>query len=388
MTTTNIKPASSKILKMYYTDASVFTGYENYGENPPIATLKSTGVWKQLRCESGIAGIVFAKDAFMTPQYSSEILSDTPQIGLEKPEITVDQLHTAEFLTRHSLLLGSGFGTPITCTGDTTISTVTDDDTIIVAAATNFDEGDIVKITSATDVFKGYAEIEDITSTTFTLKNPVSGMLATDKVIGVTSYNTRLTADDKYYHLFIESDIGNFFVYWCKPSISLTTPLNEQLKISVKFQGDSTVKTTEVFSGFTNKTTDVVASLPTIANFKKAIIGADVCRSITSSNFTLTRENVRIASQCSDSMQGNGGSFNTGLKDGMVEVELLKYTDNYASYVVGSGIKIAAYNEKFAIFGDGKISNLSEFNEIDMQVRPKITVMLNAIEGKPIKVVI
>jgi len=386
MPTTNLKPASSKIARLYYCKASTFTSYLDYGQNPTEAILDSAGDWKQLRMESELSQAVFNSEPFMIPQSSSEILSDYPQEGLQKPEVTVDQFHTVDFEPRHIDLLKSGFGTKVTATGSTTISTVTDDSTIIVASATGLAIGDIIKITDASDVFKGYAEITNVVIATLTLKNPVVGMVATDKVIEVAYYNTRTTEDDEYYHLFLTTDLGSFFIFWCKPSIDIVTTKDELAKITIKFQGDSILKTTKAVSDLTI-TTDIAASARTTFNFKRVTIGDDVCRSIGMSTFSITRENVRIPSQCSESMQGNGGTFNTGVKASL-EVTLLKYPVNAANYYNGTQIKVVAYNDKIAIFGDGVISKMTEFNIADAQIRPTMSIELNAIESKPVKVVL
>lgn len=387
MTTNNVLAKSAKIARAYYTKASIFTDYEDFGQNPTEALLDSDGVWQQLRMESSVGTIMLTEEPFQIPQSSSEILEDYPVRGLQKPEITIEQHHTAELKTRHEGLLEAGFGAKTTSIGDTTISTVTNTSKIIVASGTGFAAGNIVKITSATGVFKAYVEISSIeTATTLNLKNPIAGMVATDKVIGVTSWNTRITGTDGYFHLFLETSLGNFFVYWCKPSISLNTELNALGKIIFKFEGSSYIKTTKAATDL-SITTDVLSSLPTVFNFKKASIGDDICRSIVSSNFQIARTSTRVLSQCSDDQQGTGAIFNQPAT-AKVDVSLMKWSDNYTNYVNGTQIKILAYNEKFAISGDGIIENMTKFNEADAQIRPSLSIKLNSIESKPLKVVL
>ena len=387
MTTTNILAKSAKIARAYYTKASIFTGYEDFGQNPTEALLDSDGVWQQLRMESSVSQIMLTEEPFQIPQSSSEILEDYPVKGLQKPELTIEQHHTVEFVTRHEELLKAGFGTKIACTGDTTISTVTNTSKIIVASGTGFAAGNMIKITSAAGILKGFVEISSIeTTTTLNLKNPVIGMIATDKVVGVTSWNTRITETDEYFHLFIETSLGNFFIYWCKPTISLNTELNMLGKLITKFEGSKYIKTTKAASDL-SITTDVLASIPTVFNFKKVSIGDDVCRSITTSNFQIARTSTRVPSQCSDDMQGTGAVFNQPAT-AKVDVSLMKWSDNFTNYENGTQIKVLAYNEKIAISGDGVIENITKFNEVDAQIRPSLSIKLNSIEGKPLKVVL
>lgn len=385
------KGLSSSILKAYYTDTSIITGFLNYGDVPTEAALDSLGVWQEFSCINSPSTINFAKEPFKITQYSSEILSDEVQKGLEKPEVLLEQNHTVGdtgFAKIHEGLIENSFGKKSgNSTGTTTIASKTSDSVIVLTAATNFAEGDIIVVKSATDVLKGKTEIIDLTTATITLKDEILGMVAGDKVTNVSYFDSRaLSTDDKYYHLFLQTTIGNFFVLWCKPSMSIITTLNELTKISVKFLGDKTLKTTKVNTDLT-VTAQVRVPLKTVNNFNRVIAGTDTCRNVVSAIFTITKDNVRIPSQCSVSGQGNGGCFNQAVA-ATLELTLNKYPESIASYEANTEISVTAYNESVMFSGYGLISNLKEFNEADKQLRPVLSIELNAIELKPLKVVL
>ena len=294
---TTIAGKSSKKFRVFYCDSADLTGYTDYGQVIPESVLDSSGVWKQLRTSAPLSNINLLQDPFKTPQSGTKILADIPQAGLKAPDCNFEvMLHTG-FESAHLALLKTGFGKYTAKTGSTTIATVISDTSFTLTSATGFSIGDIVKVLSATDEFKGYGVISNLAAVTVTLQNGISGLLAADKITSESYYDMQEVTDNKYYHLFIETEIGNFFVLWNKVSIDLTTVSKEILKLSLKFAGGNFFKTAKTYADLGTTTLESQVLKHEIGNFNKVIVGADTCRKVVTSVFTITRENTRIHSQ-------------------------------------------------------------------------------------------
>jgi hypothetical protein len=287
----------------------------------------------------------------------------------------------------HPLLFKTGFGKLVAKTGSTTIATVASDTGFTLTSATGFAIGDIVKVTDASDVFKGFDVVANLSSVTVTLVNGITGLLATDKITSESYYDMQEITDDKYYHLFVETEIGNFFILWNKVSIDMTTEANVLLKDTFKFSGGSFVKTTKTYADLDTTTLESQVLKHTIGNFEKAIIGGDTCRKVVKSTFTITRENVRIESQCSEDKQGNGGAFNEGVV-AVLDLQLNSYPEVLTNYAAGTSFDVLAYNQDLCIVGKGVVDSRVMFAENNNMIQPTVKIELNAIDGSPLRIVI
>lgn len=383
----NIQGNSSKKFRVFYCDSSVLTNYTDYGQIIPETTLQATGVWKQLRVMSPLSSINLAQEPFKVMQSGTKILADIPEAGLQKPETVFDIMMHSGLEAAHPLLFKTGFGKLVAKTGSTTIATVASDTSFTLTSATGFAIGDIVKVLSATDEFKGFDVIANLATTTVTLQSGIAGLLATDKITSESYYDMQEVTDDKYYHLFVETEIGNFFILWNKISIDMTTEANVLLKTTFKFSGGSFLKTEKTYADLDTTTLETQVLKHTIGNFKKAVIGADTCRKVVKSTFTITRENVRMDSQCTENAQGNGGAYNDGVV-ATLDLQLNSYPEVLTNYEAGTSFDVLAYNSDLCIVGKGIVDSRVVFAENNNMIQPTIKIELNAVDGSPLRIVI
>ena len=383
---TTIAGKSSKKFRVFYCDSADLTGYTDYGQVIPEANLDSDGVWKQLRVSSPLSNINLTQEPFKVPQSSTKILADIPEAGLKVPESVFEVMLHSGFEAAHLALLKTGFGKYTAKTGSTTIATVASETSFTLTSATGFAIGDIVKVLSATDEFKGYDVISNLATVTVTLQNGITGLLATDKITSESYYDLQEVTDNKYYHLFIESDVGNFFILWNKVSIDLTTVSKEILKLSLKFSGSNFFKTTKAYTDL-SITLESQVLKHEIGNFNKVIAGADTCRKVVTSVFTITRENMKIDSQCTEDAQGNGGVFNDAVV-ATLDLQLLSYPEILTNHKVGTSFDIIAYNPDLCIVGKGVVDSRVIFADNNNMIQPTVKIELNAIDGSPLRVVL